>query len=87
MNVKQMTNEELNQAAALAEYKYDAHYRACPYCRNSRAQGRPSCTTSKLLYAALVELEFEQERRAEEAAWESDQRAERRNEQVLSGVE
>ncbi len=83
--IKRMTNEELNSAAAMANYQFDVHYNSCPYCRNRRAQQLAPCTLNQTLQAKVELLEAEQEVRAEAADFESDQRAERRNEQLLSG--
>ena len=81
--IKAMSNEELNNAAALANYQFDIHYESCPYCRNRRAQQIAPCTLNQALLARVEALEAEQESRAEAADFEADQRAERRNEQFF----
>lgn len=71
-----MTDEELNAAAAMANYKFDAHYAGCPYCRNRRAQQLAPCTLNQTLQARVEALEEEQERRMVAADIEAEQHAE-----------
>lgn len=79
MEISEMTHKELNEATAWANMLAESHATSCPYCRQKQ------CTKGRALCDRVVELENEQEMRADQADIEAERAAERRNEEFLDG--